>query len=117
MSGWSDEAVWIGGNNLLRTDFSLAMSAKSATLRISGLGYFELYVNGRKIGNQILAPVQTDYDHRIFYLTFEVASQLRTGQNAIGVMVGEGFFAQSVVRGRLADRLLDDAEGRLGGQG
>lgn len=100
MSVWSDEAVWIGGNNLLRTDFSLATSAKSATLRISGLGCFELYVNGRKIGNQVLAPVQTDYDHRIFYLTFEVASQLRTGQNAIGVMLGEGFFAQSVVRGR-----------------
>ena len=100
MTDWTDEAVWIGGNNLLRTDFTLAKSAKSATLRISGLGYFELYVNGIKIGDQVLAPVQTDYDCRIFYLTFEVAAQLRTGVNTVGVMLGEGFFSQSVVRGR-----------------
>lgn len=97
---WSNEALWIGGNNLLRTDFSLAKSAKSASLRISGLGYFELYVNGIKIGDQVLAPVQTDYDCRIFYLTFDVAAQLRAGYNTIGVMLGEGFFSQSVVRGR-----------------
>jgi alpha-L-rhamnosidase len=97
---WSNEALWIGGNNLVRTDFSLAKSAKSASLRISGLGYFELYVNGIKIGDQVLAPVQTDYDCRIFYLTLDVAAQLRAGSNTIGVMLGEGFFSQSAVCGR-----------------
>ena len=48
MSDWTNEAVWIGGNNLLRTDFALKTPAKSAALRIAGLGYFELYVNGSK---------------------------------------------------------------------
>lgn len=100
MPDWTTEAVWIGGNNLLRKDFTLATPAKSATLKIAGLGYFELYVNGSKIGSQVLAPVQTDYDCRIFYLTFDVNAQLHTGINTIGVMLGEGFFAQSVVRGR-----------------
>jgi alpha-L-rhamnosidase len=100
MSDWMDEADWVGGGDLYRTDFALATSTISATLRISGLGYFEVYVNGNKIGNQVLAPVQTDYDSRIFYLTFEVSEQLRTGLNTIGVILGEGFFSQSVVQGR-----------------
>lgn len=100
MSAWTDKAVWIGGNNLLRTDFSLPADAISAVLRIAGLGYFELYVNGGKIGDQVLAPVQTDYDARIFYLTFGISGQLRVGLNTIGVMLGEGFFSQSVVKGR-----------------
>jgi alpha-L-rhamnosidase len=100
ISDWTDEAVWIGGNNLLRTDFSLPSPASSAVLRIAGLGYFELYVNGSKIGDQVLAPVQTDYDCRVFYLSFEVSEQLCTGLNTIGMMLGEGFFAQSLVRGR-----------------
>lgn len=97
MSDWNPKSLWIGGDNLFRRDFFLQLSVKSAILRIAGLGYFELYINGNKIGNQVLSPAQTDYDCRVFYFKFTIEDYLRNGKNTIGVMLGEGFFAQSKV--------------------
>jgi alpha-L-rhamnosidase len=79
---------------MLRHEFVLDKRVKSATAFISGLGLFELYLNGRKIGDQVLAPALTEYDKRSFYMTFDVTGNLQPDRNAIGVILGNGrFFA------------------------
>ena len=108
-SDW--EAKWIGLNKdvgdddsgdvhtkltarMLRHEFKVEKEIQSATAFISGLGLFEFYINGDKIGNQVLAPGLTEYNKRVFYLTFDVTANLNKEQNAIGVILGNGrYFA------------------------
>ena len=75
---------------MLRYEFEVEKEIESATAFISGLGLFEFYVNGEKIGDQVLAPGLTEYDKRTFYMTFDVSKNLKKGKNAIGVILGNG---------------------------
>lgn len=84
-----------------RKDFSVPHSIKKAMVYISGVGLYELYLNGNKIGNQVLAPGPTDYAKRVFYNTFDVTDQLKKGDNAIGVILGNGRFV--AIRQHLED--------------
>ncbi len=77
---------------LFRKTFSLNKEIDSATLHISGLGYFESWINGRRVTQNVLEPLWTDYRKRIFYSTYDVREQLVKGDNAIGVMLGNGWF-------------------------
>lgn len=77
---------------LFRRSFDLTKKIASATLYISGLGQYEAYLNGEKVGNAFLTPGWTDYDKTVFYNTWDVTSMLQKGQNAIGVIVGNGFY-------------------------
>ncbi|MEN8117780.1 MAG: family 78 glycoside hydrolase catalytic domain [Bacteroidota bacterium] len=82
---------------MLRHEFDVEKKIKSATAFISGLGLFELYINGEKIGCQVLAPGLTEYNKRSFYMTFDVTKNLKTNCNAIGVILGNGrYFAPRV---------------------
>ena len=65
---------------------------KRARAYIAGLGYSELRLNGRKAGNHVLDPAWTTYDKRVLYVTYDVTSFLRQGANAVGVMLGNGWF-------------------------
>ena len=79
---------------LLRKDFTAPAPVKRATLYVSGLGLFEAYLNGEKVGHDVLVPALSEYDKRVFYLTYDVTKLVRPGANAIGVMLGNGrFFA------------------------
>ena len=77
---------------MLRKEFRLAGAPRRATLYISGLGYSESYINGKKVGNDVLAPALSDYDKRVFYVTYDVTNSLHAGENAIGVLLGNGRF-------------------------
>ena len=77
---------------IFRKNFNLNRKIASATLFISGLGQYEAYLNGEKVGNASLTPGWTDYDKTVFYNTYDVASDLKTGGNAIGIIVGNGFY-------------------------
>ena len=77
---------------MLRKEFEADRNIKHATAYISGLGLFEFYLNGSKIGDQVLSPGLTDYDKRVQYVTFDVTSQLKPGRNAIGLILGNGRF-------------------------
>ena len=92
--------VWIGGGNLLRTEFELKWPPVSAEVLICGLGWFELYLNGERIGTDCFVPAQTDYEKRAFYLRYDVAAKLKCGRNAIGVRLGKGVFGQDRVLGQ-----------------
>jgi alpha-L-rhamnosidase len=63
---------------------------RDATVYIIGLGLYELYINGEKIGDQVLAPAPTDYTKNVKYNTFIVTNQIINGSNAIGVVLGNG---------------------------
>ncbi|WP_448698374.1 family 78 glycoside hydrolase catalytic domain [Mucilaginibacter sp. AW1-3] len=75
-----------------RKEFSSAKAIKEAKVYVSGLGYYELYINGNRIGDQFLAPAPTDYTQSVKYNTFDVTAQLKQGNNAIGTILGNGRF-------------------------
>jgi alpha-L-rhamnosidase len=81
----------------LRRDFTVAKKIRRATAYVCGLGLFELYLNGRKVSDDVLSPALSEYDKRAFYQTFDVTDQLKQGDNAIGVILGNGrYFAPRV---------------------
>jgi len=78
----------------LRKEIDLKKQVKSAKVYIMGMGLYELYINGNKIGDQVLAPVPTDYTKNVKYNVFDVTSQLKEGKNMLGTILGNGrFFA------------------------
>ena len=77
---------------LFRRKFSVLKKVKNALLFITGLGQYELSINGKKEGTAFLAPGWTYFDKTILYNTFDVTSKLLPGKNSIGVMVGNGFY-------------------------
>ena len=81
---------------LLRKTFSINKAISRARMYICGLGYYELFINGRRIGDHQLDPGMTTYDARAFYVAHDVTAALRQGGNAIGVMLGNGFYGQNL---------------------
>ncbi|HEY4209066.1 MAG TPA: family 78 glycoside hydrolase catalytic domain [Puia sp.] len=77
---------------LLRREFIVKGPLKKATAFICGLGQFEMRLNGEKVGDHFLDPGWTRYDKEALYVPFDITSQLRQGENAIGVMLGNGFY-------------------------
>jgi alpha-L-rhamnosidase len=77
---------------LFRKSFTVDKQVSSAVLSISGLGYFEPRLNGAKVGDHQLDPGWTDFAKQVSYQSFDVTKQLHFGKNAIGVMLGNGFF-------------------------
>lgn len=77
---------------LFRKEFSLDKKVARARAYVSGLGYYELRLNGEKVGDHILDPGWTSYAKRVLYSTYDVTAQLRRGQNAVGLMLGNGWF-------------------------
>jgi alpha-L-rhamnosidase len=76
---------------LFRREFSMSGKIKRATAYIYGLGWYELYLNGTKVGDQVLAPPNSHYDRVNLYDTFDVTKLLRENGNAVGVMLGGGY--------------------------
>lgn len=78
---------------MLRKPFTINKEIKEATVYISGLGHYELTINGKKIGNSEFAPLWTDYDKTVNYNTYELsADELQNGENVIGVLLGNGMY-------------------------
>ena len=120
--GWDEE--WIGASwqedtrgywytryPVFRKEFEVGPGLEEAKVFISGLGYFEARVNGKKVGNDFLVPGLTDYtlrpflaenpripldpevtSYRTLYLCYDISDMLRKGSNAIGVTLGNGYF-------------------------
>lgn len=73
-----------------RKEFVVGKSVHEAKIYIIGLGLYELYLNGKKVGDQVLAPAPTDYSKNVKYNVFDVTNYLVTGENAIGTILGNG---------------------------
>lgn len=84
---------------MLRKEFKLKKEIKSATIFVSGLGLYELSINGEKIGDQVLAPGLTEYNKTTFYNTFDVTDYVNSDKNAIGIILGNGrYFAPRTLK-------------------
>jgi alpha-L-rhamnosidase len=77
---------------MLRKEFKAGPAVKRATVYVTGLGWFELYLNGKKVSNDVLVPALSDYDKHVYYLTYDVTKNLKAGANAVGVILGNGRF-------------------------
>ena len=76
---------------MFRREFSLSGKIQRATAYVYGLGWYELYLNGTKVGDQVLAPPNSHYDRVNLYDTYDVTTLLREHGNAVGVMLGGGY--------------------------
>jgi alpha-L-rhamnosidase len=85
---------WIGGDNLFRKQFTLAARPLRARVYVTALGYYELHINGKRIGDRVLDPAWTDYPSRVLYSSYDVTSAVQEGTNAVGVMLGGGWATQ-----------------------
>ena len=94
------QGAWIGDGKdkdcqpapYFRKKFAAGKTIKSARAYIAAAGLYELYINGEKIGNHRLDPLYTRFDRRNLYITYDVTGQLRNGDNAIGVLLGNGWY-------------------------
>jgi len=85
---WQGE--WITGHEL-RKEFHLEGRVARARLYVTALGYYEVHLNGEKVGDNVLDPAWTDFHKRALYSTYDVTHQLQTGTNVIGAMLGGGW--------------------------
>jgi alpha-L-rhamnosidase len=83
----------------LRYEFTCDRPVRQARLYATALGVYDAHLNGAAVGDQVLAPGWTSYDHRLRYQTYDITASIRQGTNVIGAMLGDGWF-----RGRLGWR-------------
>lgn len=77
----------------LRHSFKINKKIKRATAYTTALGLYELRLNGRKVGDDYLLPGWTDYDERLYYQTFDITNQLSQGENVVGAIIADGWYA------------------------
>ena len=77
---------------LIRKKFISGPKLKRAVVHVSGLGQYELFINGSKIGDYILAPGWSYYPKTVLYDTYDVTQQIKTGDNAIGLILSNGMY-------------------------
>jgi len=94
--GWEEDITRPQPLPLLRREFAVNPGVKQARLYITALGVYEAQINGNTVGDHVLAPGWTSYHHRLRYQTYDVTGLLRQGRNAIGAILGDGWY-----RGRL----------------
>lgn len=118
-SGWSESASWSMGllkpddwsskwisidrtgrtldshdSPMLRKTFHIEKNVKEAQVSICGLGYYEMFLNGSKVGDHVLDPAWTSYHKNTLYVTYDIAKELKLGDNAIGVQLANGVYNQ-----------------------
>ena len=93
-----------------RKGFEVEKKVRQAKAYVCGLGFYEMYLNGKKVGDQVLAPAVTNYDkrviqgilyhyddqstQRVYYNTFDITSFLQKGENTVGAILGNGWYNQ-----------------------
>ncbi len=77
---------------IFRKTFSLEKQTSNAHVYVTGLGYYELYINGDRVGEHVLDPVFSDYQKSVYYSTYDVTGYLQSGINEIVVLLGNGFY-------------------------
>jgi alpha-L-rhamnosidase len=80
----------------LRKEFKLSKQVASARVYVTSHGFYELSINGKKVGDQVLTPGWTSYNKRLQYQIYDVTSLLHSGSNVVGAILGDGWY-----RGRL----------------
>jgi alpha-L-rhamnosidase len=93
---WTARFVCPGEGSLLRGEFDVRTGVRAARLYATALGVYEAELNGQVVGDHVLAPGWTAYEHRLRYQTYDVTDLLREGANCLGATLADGWY-----RGRL----------------
>ena len=121
---WIGSAVKDKGLPVFRKKFVVDEEIRNALVHVSGLGHYELFLNGEKVGNQFLAPAWSVYEKTVYYNTFDLSQLLKHGENEFRIMLGKGFYntegdryMKKVIKGRgrlmaILEAHLDYADGR-----
>lgn len=91
---------------LLRTSVKLDAAPTRATLFVTARGLYEFRINGKRVGDHELAPEWTDYSNRIQYQTYDITPMLKSGDNAVGAILGDGWYAGRI--GFLSNQMYGD---------
>jgi alpha-L-rhamnosidase len=78
----------------LRKTFTLTRKPNRAVAYVNPLGYYELYINGRKVDDHVLSPAVSDYSKRNLYVTHEIAEYLVPGKNIVALWLGRGWYVK-----------------------
>ena len=111
-SGWKNAVVWAAAPGpmsaplghpwipdsvkALRHGFEVSKPVKSARLYATALGAYEMFLNGKRVGDDVLAPGWTDYRQRVVYQTYDVSDLIAQGKNAIGAFLAPGWYQTSL---------------------
>lgn len=90
--GGKDTIKHDGNSLLLRKEVGLEKKIKSAKAYITGLGFYEFFINGTRVGDHVLAPAKTPYHKYILYDTYDVTALLQQGMNTFGIHLGNGWY-------------------------
>jgi alpha-L-rhamnosidase len=82
---------------LLRRRFRTSKPVRQARIYATALGAYDLYVNGSRVGDALLTPESTDFRRRLLYRVYDVTSQIVMGENVVGAVVGDGWYASYVL--------------------
>ena len=82
----SRQSIW------LKKEMKLPADVYKATMKIVGLGFYELSINRQKVTDAVFAPLWSDYDKTVFYNTYDVTALLKKGKNQLSVLLGNGFY-------------------------
>lgn len=80
----------------LRKSFAVGQAVARATVYVTALGAYELRLNGQKVGNDVLTPGWTQFTKRVYYQTYDVTGLVQPGANAIGAILGDGWYASDI---------------------
>jgi alpha-L-rhamnosidase len=92
LAGLTESVEVESRSTLLRKEIRLRRGIRRARAFVSGLGYYELFCNGRRVGDQVLSPAKSNYRRWVMYDTHDVTSFLKPGVNVLGLMLGNGWF-------------------------
>ncbi|MCX6215035.1 alpha-L-rhamnosidase [Spirosoma sp.] len=76
-----------------RKEIQLTAPVKKARLYVTSLGLYECQINGKRIGTDYFTPGWTDYNKRVYYQTYDVTANIKTGKNALGAIIADGWYA------------------------
>ncbi|MGE5610592.1 MAG: family 78 glycoside hydrolase catalytic domain [Bacillota bacterium] len=95
----------------LRKDFAVAQGIKRATVYVTALGAYELHLNGKRVGKDVLTPGWTEFRKRVHYQTYDVTAQVASGANTLAAILGDGWYASDLAH--LAKRNVYGGRPRL----
>ncbi|HUX97595.1 MAG TPA: glycoside hydrolase family 78 protein [Bacteroidales bacterium] len=106
-SDWKAKWIEMEGDTLqysssphFRKEFTLGKNIKSARIYVTSHGFYELHLNGKKVGDQVLTPGWTSYGKRLQYQVYDVTGMLVKGNNAFGAVLGDGWYRGSLAWSR-----------------
>ena len=109
LSGWIGYVPGMPGRvQYFKGTFVPRESIKQARAYISGLGYYELYINRKKVGNNVLDPAQSSYSTRVYYVTYDIADYLLQAPNSFVIPVAQGWLGSPRLRIQVEITYQDD---------